>query len=45
MADLGRELSDQDYGELAATLSRIDGGKIQSLEALDGFPTALIICT
>ena len=42
--DLNRELSDQDYDALAAMLSRVIGGRVPNLEALDGFLTALVIC-
>jgi uncharacterized protein len=42
--DLTRELSDRDYDGLTAMLSRVVGGKIPNLEALDGFLTALVIC-
>jgi uncharacterized protein len=39
-----RELSDADYNWLSAMLSRVVGGKIPNIEALDGFMTALVVC-
>ena len=42
-SELDRDLSEKDYEQLAGMLSRIVGGKISNLEALDGFLTALII--
>jgi uncharacterized protein len=42
-SELDRDLSEKDYEQLAGMLSRIVGGKIPNLEALDGFLTALII--
>src|SRR5208337_1983672 len=41
--DLNRELSEADYDQLASILSRVVGGKIPNVEALDGFLTALIV--
>jgi uncharacterized protein len=43
-ADLNAELSDNDYEILDSVLSRVVGGKILNLEALDGFLTALVVC-
>ena len=42
--DLDRELSDEDYDQLEAMLSRKLGGEISNVETLDGFLTALVIC-
>jgi uncharacterized protein len=41
--DISASVSDGDYERLANFLSRVVGGKIQNLEALDGFLTALVI--
>jgi uncharacterized protein len=41
--ELGRELSEADYDQLARMLSLVVGGKIANVEALDRFLTALVI--
>ena len=41
--DLNRKLSDEDYRLLAGMLSRVLGGKVSNVEALDGFLTALVV--
>jgi uncharacterized protein len=38
-----RELFEEDYDQLGGMLSRIVGGKIPNIEALDGFLTALVV--
>ncbi len=42
--DVNRQLSDQDHDALARMLSRVVGGEIPNLEALDAFLTALVVC-
>ena len=37
-------LGDDELDELDAFLSRVEGGEIRNVEALDGFLTALVIC-
>jgi uncharacterized protein len=42
--DLDRELSDDEFAWLGARLARVVGGRIPSVEAFDGFMTALAVC-
>lgn len=41
---LSRPLSDDELEELDKVLSHVEGGEVPSVEALDGFLTALVIC-
>ena len=41
---LSRPLSDDEIEELDKVLSHVEGGEIPTVEALDGFLTALVIC-
>ena len=38
------ELADADFDWLAGMLSRVVGGRVPNVEALDGFMTALVVC-
>ena len=42
--DFDRKLSDEELAWLGEMLARVFGGKIPSVEALDGFVTALAVC-